>query len=147
MDDSLFQSGIDARSRVLGPEFVTKAFATADSFNREMQEMVTAYCWGGVWGRTTLTDRQRSLNNLCILASLNRGHEFKLHFRGALRNGCTLDELRDTLIQVMVYAGVPAGVEAFRLAREVLDAEGITPPPSDRPMPDIPESPGVQGGA
>jgi 4-carboxymuconolactone decarboxylase len=140
MDDSLFQAGIDARSRVLGPEFVTKAFSTADSFNREFQEMVTEYCWGGVWGRTALTDRQRSLNNLCILASLNRSHEFKLHFRGALRNGCTLEELRDTLIQVMVYAGVPAGVEAFRLAREVLDAEGVTPPPSDKAMPDIPGS-------
>ena len=92
------RAGIDARSRVLGPEFVTKAFSTADSFNREMQELVTAYCWDGVWGRTTLTDRQRSLHNLCILASLNRGHEFKLHFRGALHNGCTLDELHDTLI-------------------------------------------------
>ena len=91
-------------------------------------------------GRTALTDQQRSLNNLCILAALNRSHEFKLHFRGALRNGCSLDELRDTLIQVMVYAGVPAGVEAFRLAREVLDAEGVVPPPSDRPMPDIPDS-------
>ena len=141
MDDSLFQTGIDARSRVLGPEFVTKAFSTADSFNRDMQEMVTEYCWGGVWGRSALTDRQRSLNNLCILASLNRSHEFKLHFRGALRNGCTLDELRDTLIQVMVYAGVPAGVEAFRLAREVLDAEGVVPPPTDEPMPDIADSP------
>jgi 4-carboxymuconolactone decarboxylase len=63
-----------------------------------------------------------------------------LHFRGALRNGCSLDVLRDTLIQIMVYAGVPAGVEAFRLAREVLDAEGVTPPSSDRPMPDIPDN-------
>ena len=132
------RTGIDARSRVLGPEFVTKAFATADSFNLDLQEMVTEYCWGGVWGRTVLTDRQRSLHNLCILASLNRSHEFKLHFLGALHNGCTLDELRDTLIQVMVYAGVPAGVEAFRLAREVLDAEGIVPAASDKPMPDIP---------
>jgi 4-carboxymuconolactone decarboxylase len=140
MEDSLFQTGINARSRVLGPEFVTNAFATADSFNRDMQEIVTEYCWGGVWGRSVLSDRQRSLHNLCILASLNRAHEFKLHFRGALHNGCTLDELRDTLIQIMVYAGVPAGVEAFRLAREVLDAEGVTPPPSDKPMPSVPDS-------
>jgi 4-carboxymuconolactone decarboxylase len=145
MDESLFQGGIEARSRVLGPEFVTKAFSTADSFNREFQEMVTEYCWGGVWTRTALSDRQRSLNNLCILAALNRAHEFKLHFRGALRNGCTLDELRDTLIQVMVYAGVPAGVEAFRLAREVLDAEGITPPPTDRPMPNIADAGTAKG--
>ena len=130
MEDSLFQTGIDARSRVLGPEFVTRAFATADSFNREFQEIVTEYCWGGVWGRTALSDRQRSLNNLCILAALNRPEEFKVHFRGALTNGCTLDELRDTLIQVAVYCGIPAGVEAFRLARQVLQAEGITPEPA-----------------
>lgn len=141
MDQDLFDAGIAARSRVLGDEFVTAAFSTADSFNREFQEYVTEYCWGGIWGRSTLSDRQRSLNNLCILASLNRSHEFKLHFRGALRNGCTLDELRDTLMQIMVYAGVPAGVEAFRLAREVLVAEGITPPPTDKPMPNIPPSP------
>jgi 4-carboxymuconolactone decarboxylase len=140
MDQSLFQTGVAARSRVLGPEFVTRAFAGADSFNRDLQEMITEYCWGGVWGRSALSDQQRSLNNLCILAALNRPHEFKLHFRGALHNGCTLDELRDTLIQVMVYVGVPAGVEAFRLAREVLDEEGVVPPPSDRPMPDVPDT-------
>ena len=96
---------------------------------------------------SALTDRQRSLNNLCILASLNRAHEFKLHFRGALRNGCTLDELRDTLIQVMVYAGVPAGVEAFRLAREVLEDEGVVPPPTDRPVPDIAGGPAAPAHA
>ena len=84
-----------------------------------------------MWGRSALSDGQRSLNNLCILASLNRSHEFKVHFRGALRNGCTLDELRDTLVQIMVYAGVPAGVEAFRLAREVLADEGIAPGPKE----------------
>jgi 4-carboxymuconolactone decarboxylase len=138
MDQDKFDAGLEIRTRVLGPQYVIKAFGTADSFNRDFQDIVTANCWGEVWGRSALTDKQRSLNNLCILASLNRGHEFKLHFLGALRNGCTLDELRDTLIQVGVYAGVPAGVEAFRLAREVLDAEGIVPPPSESPMPDLP---------
>ena len=78
---------------------------------------------------TALSDRQRSLNNLCILAALNRPHEFKVHFRGALRNGCTLDELRDTLVQIAVYCGIPAGVEAFRLAREVLADAGVDVPP------------------
>src|SRR5215204_2425549 len=105
------------------------ARASTDSFNHEFQQILTEYCWGGVWGRSALTDRQRSLNNLCLLAALNRGEEFKTHFRAALGNGCTLDELRDTLIQIAVYAGIPAGVEAFRLARSVLDAEGITPEP------------------
>jgi 4-carboxymuconolactone decarboxylase len=130
MDTNRFDAGLEARKRVLGEEYVARAFATADDFNREFQDFITEYCWGGVWTRPGLTDRQRSLNNLCLLAALNRRDEFKAHFRGALRNGCTLDELRDTLIQVTVYAGVPAGVEAFRLAREVLDAEGVKPEPA-----------------
>lgn len=130
MDQELFDIGLEARTRVLGQEYVTRAMANADSFNLEFQQMVTEYCWGGVWGRSALTDKQRSLNNLCILSALNRSEEFKSHFRGALRNGCTLDELRDTLIQVAVYCGIPAGVEAFRLARQVLEAEGVVPPPA-----------------
>ena len=129
MDTERYDVGLEARRRVLGEEYVTRALSTTDSFNNELQQLVTEYCWGGVWGRSALTDRQRSLNNLCLLAALNRPEEFMTHFRGALRNGCTLDELRDTLLQITVYAGVPAGVEAFRLARRVLDAEGITPEP------------------
>ena len=129
MDTERYDVGLEARRRVLGEEYVTRAMSTADSFNHELQQLVTEYCWGEVWGRSALTDRQRSLNNLCLLAALNRPEEFMTHFRGALRNGCTLDELRDTLLQITVYAGVPAGVEAFRLARRVLDAEGITPEP------------------
>jgi 4-carboxymuconolactone decarboxylase len=130
MDTERYDVGLEARRRVLGEEYVTRAMSTTDSFNHELQQLVTEYCWGGVWGRSALTDRQRSLNNLCLLAALNRPEEFMTHFRGALRNGCTLDELRDTLLQITVYAGVPAGVEAFRLARRVLEAEGITPEPA-----------------
>jgi len=129
MDTERYDVGLEARTRVLGEEYVTRALSTTDSFNHEFQQLVTEYCWGGVWGRSALTDRQRSLNNLCLLAALNRPEEFMTHFRGALRNGCTLDELRDTLLQITVYAGIPAGVEAFRLARKVLEAEGITPEP------------------
>ena len=127
MDEETFDIGRDARSRVLGEEYVTRAFESADSFNLRFQELVTTYCWGEVWGQPTLSDKQRSLNNLCILAALNRSHEFTTHFRGALRNGCTLDELKETLTQIAVYAGIPAGVEAFRLAREVLESENIDP--------------------
>jgi len=129
MDTERYDVGLEARRRVLGEEYVTRAMSTTDSFNHDFQQLVTEYCWGGVWGGSALTDRQRSLNNLCLLAALNRPEEFMTHFRGALRNGCTLDELRDTLLQITVYAGVPAGVEAFRLARRVLEAEGITPEP------------------
>ena len=129
MDTERYDVGLEARRRVLGEEYVTRALSATDSFNHDLQQLVTEYCWGAVWGRSALTDRQRSLNNLCLLAALNRPEEFMTHFRGALRNGCTLDELRDTLLQITVYAGVPAGVEAFRLARRVLEAEGITPEP------------------
>jgi 4-carboxymuconolactone decarboxylase len=132
MDRERFEVGMEARTRVLGEEYVSRAFATADSFNLQFQQLVTEYCWGEVWGRTVLTDKQRSLNNLCILAALNRAQEFKSHFRGALRNGASLEELRDTLMQIAVYAGIPAGVEAFRLGREVLEAEGIVPDAADR---------------
>jgi len=128
MDQERFDIGKEARTRVLGEEYVTRALSTADSFNVEFQQLVTEYCWGEIWGRRVLSDKQRSLNNLCIIATLNRSAEFKIHFRGALRNGATLDELRDTLLQIAVYAGIPAGVEAFRLGREVLEAEGIVPP-------------------
>ena len=119
MDQSLFDAGIDARSRVLGSDYVVKAFSTADSFNREFQELVTEYCWGAGWGRTALSRRDKSLLNLVMLGALNRSTEFKLHLKGALTNGCTKDEIKDTLIQLAIYCGIPAGVEAFRLAREV----------------------------
>ena len=125
MDDRLFELGLAKRRKVLGDEYVDRAIGGADSFSSEFQQFVTEYCWGKVWGEgTALDDRQRSLNNLCILATLGRMEEFELHFRGALRNGCTADELRETLVQVTVYAGVPAGVSAFRAARKILADEG-----------------------
>jgi 4-carboxymuconolactone decarboxylase len=125
VNDELFELGLAKRRQVLGAEYVDRAMEGADDFNRDFQRFMTEYCWGGVWCGTELDDRQRSLNNLSILATLGRMEEFELHFRGALRNGCTLGELRETLVQVMVYAGVPAGVSAFRAARKVLAAEGI----------------------
>ena len=119
--------GLQARRRVLGDDYVDRALSGLDSFNAEFQELVTEYCWGQVWTRPTLSDRQRSLINLAMISALNRSHEFKVHVRGAIRNGCTVEEIRDTLMQVAIYCGIPAGVEAFRLAREVFDAEGVTP--------------------
>ena len=127
MATELYNRGLKARKRVLGEDYVDRAISAADSFNRDFQEIVTEYCWGSVWGRSVLDDKQRSLNNLCILSALNRGPEFKIHVRGAIKNGCTLDEIRDTLLQVAIYCGIPAGVEAFRSAREVFVEEGIDP--------------------
>ncbi len=128
MTNPTYETGLKIRKEVLGEDYVNKALDSADSFNREFQNLVTEYCWGASWGGEALTRKQRSLNNLCMLSALNRGHEFKMHFRGALKNGCTLDEIRETLIQVAIYCGIPAGVEAFRLAREVINEEGISVP-------------------
>lgn len=125
MSEELHERGLAIRRQVLGDEYVERATAGADDFTRDFQRLVSEYCWGFCWGGEGLSRRQRSLNNLCILASLNRLEEFELHLRGALRNGCTLEEIRETLIQVAVYAGVPAGVAAFRAARRVLEDEGV----------------------
>ena len=124
MDDDLYQRGMKVRRQVLGDAYVDKAMSEADDFNRDFQRLVTEYCWGEVLTRSVLTNKQRSLNNLCMIAALNRAHEFELHVRGALRNGCTPEEIRDCLFQVAIYAGIPAGVEAFRIAGKVLREEG-----------------------
>jgi 4-carboxymuconolactone decarboxylase len=124
MDKDRYDKGMAVRRQVLGDAYVDKATANVDDFTRDFQRLVTEYCWGEVWTRSVLTNKQRSLNNLCMIAALNRSAEFELHVRGALRNGCTPEEIRDALIQVAIYAGIPAGVEAFRIARKVLMEEG-----------------------
>jgi 4-carboxymuconolactone decarboxylase len=130
MSKERYEAGLAVRRRVAGAEYVERAYARADSFDKDFQDMVTEYCWGGAWGRGVIEDKTRSLLNLGMLAALNREHEFKIHFRGALTNGATLDELKEVLIQIAVYCGIPAGVTSFRLAREVLDEQGIKPDPA-----------------
>lgn len=115
-----FVTGRRIRSEVLGEAAVRKRLDEADSFNREFQELVTEFCWGAGWGRTALGRRDRSLMNLGMLSALNRPEEFALHVRAAIGNGVTREELQDALIQVAIYCGIPAGVEAFRIASEVL---------------------------
>jgi 4-carboxymuconolactone decarboxylase len=117
---SKFDDGLAVRKAVLGAEFVDKAIASADDFNRPLQELVTEYCWGAVWTRDGLPRRVRSMLNLAMLTALNRPHELKMHVLGALRNGVTREEIREVLLQATIYAGVPAGVDAFRIAREAL---------------------------
>lgn len=118
MDQKTFDTGLEIRKAVLGAEFVEKALASADDFNRPMQELTTEYCWGAVWGRDTLDRRTRSMLNLAMISALNRPHELKMHVKGALRNGVTKDEIREVLLQVAIYCGIPAGVDSFRIARE-----------------------------
>ncbi|MFO0996733.1 MAG: carboxymuconolactone decarboxylase family protein [Alphaproteobacteria bacterium] len=123
MANELYEKGLKIRKEVLGEAYVERALKNVDDFNREFQELVTGYCWGGIWGRPGLSRKQRSLNNLCMLAALNRPHEFEIHFKGALNNGCTLEEIRETLMQIAIYCGIPAGVEAFRIGRKVLQEQ------------------------
>lgn len=118
MSKETFETGLRIRKEVLGAEFVEKSFAAADDFNRPMQELVTEYCWGAVWGRETLGKKTRSLLNLAMISALNRPHELKMHVKGALRNGVSKDEIREVFMQVAIYCGVPAGVDSFRIARE-----------------------------
>ncbi len=119
MTNDMFERGLEIRKSVLGKEFVEKSISSADDFNRPMQELVTEYCWGAVWGREGLSKKTRSMLNLAMLSALNRPHELRMHLAGALRNGVTRDEIREVLLQVAIYCGVPAGVDAFRNAREV----------------------------
>ncbi|MFB9947483.1 carboxymuconolactone decarboxylase family protein [Rhizobium puerariae] len=118
MSKEMFERGLKIRKEVLGSEYVEKSLNAADDFNRDFQNLVTEYCWGAGWGRSALTRRDKSLLNLVMLGALNRGSEFKLHLKGAVTNGCSREEIKDTLMQLAIYAGIPAGVEAFRLARE-----------------------------
>ncbi len=120
MNDELFERGLEIRKSVLGAEFVEKSIAAADDFNMPMQKLVTEYCWGAVWGREELPKKTRSMLNIAMLAVLNRPHEFKLHIRGAIRNGVSKEEIREILLQVAIYAGVPAGIDSFRNAKEAL---------------------------
>jgi len=115
-----FELGRQIRTQVLGEEAVRRRLDEADAFNRDFQELVTEYCWGAGWGRTALSRRDRSLMNLGMLSALNRPEEFELHVGAALKNGVTPEELQDALIQVAIYCGIPAGVEAFRIASRVL---------------------------
>jgi 4-carboxymuconolactone decarboxylase len=119
MDQQTFDRGLEIRKAVLGKEFVENAFKSADDFNRPLQELVTEYCWGAVWGRPQLDRKTRSLLNLAMISALNRPHELKMHVGGALKNGVTREEIREVFLQVAIYCGVPAGVDAFRVAREV----------------------------
>ena len=119
MDQQTYETGLKIRSEVLGKDYVENSMKNADDFNKPFQEFVTEYCWGAGWGRPGLSRKERSMLNLAMISILNRPHELKLHIRGALTNGLTKDQIREIFMQVAIYAGVPAGVDAFRQAREV----------------------------
>lgn len=116
-----FDQGLEVRRSVLGDEYVDKALNNMTDFNRPLQELVTEYCWGEIWTRPGLEKKTRSLINLAMLTALNRPHELKTHTVGALRNGCTLEEIQEVFLQCAIYVGVPAAVDSFRIAAEVIN--------------------------
>jgi 4-carboxymuconolactone decarboxylase len=118
VNKELFEKGLAIRKSVLGAEYVEKSLAAADDFNRPMQELTTEYCWGWCWGREGLDKKTRSIINLAMISALNRPNELKMHVKGALKNGVTKEEIREVLLQVAIYCGIPAGVDSFRVAKE-----------------------------
>ena len=119
MNKELFDKGLEIRKSVLGKEFVENSIKNADEFAMPMQELATEYCWGYVWGREGLTKKQRSMLNLGMLAALNRGPELRLHINGAITNGVTKDEMKEIFLQVGIYCGIPASLDAHNIAMEV----------------------------
>ena len=117
-----YDHGLEIRRLVLGSEYVERSLKNATDFSRPLQELVTEYCWGAVWGREGLPKRIRSMLNLAMISALNRPHELKLHVRGALRNGVTREEISEILLQVAIYCGVPAAIDSLRLANEAFEA-------------------------
>lgn len=121
MADKLDEEGLSIRRQVLGDEYVDRALENADEFSWPLQELVTKYCWGEIWGRPGLELRTRSLINIAMLTALNRPQELRIHVHGALRNGCTREEIQEVLLQTAIYCGVPAALDAFKQARAILD--------------------------
>ena len=124
---SRLDEGLAVRRKVLGDDYVNRSMANADEFLQPLQELITEYCWGAIWTRPGLPAKTRSLLNLAMMTALNRPHELRLHLRGAIRNGCSHEEIREVLLQAAVYCGIPAGLDAFRTASEVLKESTTTP--------------------
>ena len=126
MDKERFEKGLAVRSDVIGTEYVKNTMENASEFSRDFQELLTEYCWGAAWGDDTLDRKTRSMLNVTMIAALNRMHEWELHFRGAMVNGVSRDELKAILNQIAIYCGVPVAVECHRIAKKVfaeLDGE------------------------
>jgi len=126
MDQKTYDAGMKMRCQVAGNEYVDKAMANVNDFNRDFQRIVTQYAWGECWGDDTLKPRERSILNLGMLAALGKMEEFQTHLRGALTNGLTPNEVRAVLTQIAVYCGIPVGVDCFRAAKPIIDAHQKT---------------------
>jgi 4-carboxymuconolactone decarboxylase len=124
----MFDRGLQTRREVLGAEYVDASLARADDFMMAFQRITTELAWDYVWNRPGLDRKTRSMLNLAMLTAAGKPAELKLHVKGALTNGVTVEEIKEVLLQASVYCGIPAGLEAFRAADEVLLAEGAVAP-------------------
>ncbi|WIT12184.1 carboxymuconolactone decarboxylase family protein [Paucibacter sediminis] len=122
MNDEQFDKGLAMRKQVMGEDFVARAYAGASEFSAPIQQHITRNAWGDVWQRPGLDLKTRSLVTVAMLTALGKQHELKGHVRGALNNGASVQEIQEVLLHATVYCGVPAAVEAFRSAAEVVEA-------------------------
>jgi 4-carboxymuconolactone decarboxylase len=129
-ESEMFDRGLKTRREVLGADYVDTSLAGADDFMMTFQRITTEWCWDYAWNRPGLERKTRSMLNLAMLTALGKTRELKLHVKGALANGVTVAEIKEILIQATVYCGIPAGLDAFRSAHEVLLAEGAVAPAS-----------------
>ena len=127
-ESAQFEKGLKLRREVLGTEYVDGSLAKADDFMMAFQRITTEWCWGYAWTRDGLDKKTRSMLNLAMLTALSKPVELKLHVKGALNNGVSVDEIKEILLHATVYCGIPAGLDAFKAAHEVLKAEGALEP-------------------
>jgi len=125
--DELYETGLKLRREVLGAKYVDGSIAKADDFMSAFQRITTEWCWGYAWSRPGLDRKTRSMLNLAMLTGLNRAAEIKLHVKGALANGVSVAEIQETLLHATIYCGIPAGLDAFKAAHQVLIEEGAIP--------------------
>jgi len=128
MDDSeMYQKGLGIRQEMFGADVVERRMAAAGEFGAPLQKLINQYAYGEVWGREAIPRKMRSLLALAMTCALNRPNELRIHLRGALKNGCSKDEIREVLLQVAIYCGIPSSLEAHNMATEVFAEESGTP--------------------
>ena len=125
MDNDMFKKGLERRKATLGKEYVEKNLEAADELTREFQEAMTAWCWGFGWSDDTIDAKTRSMMNLTMIGALDKMHEWEIHCRGALKNGVSKEEIRSIVHVIGIYCGVPQALTCFRVARKVLESEGL----------------------
>ena len=118
-DEQMHATGMTIRKEIFGADVVDKRMATAGEFGAPLQRLINQYAYGEIWGREAIPRKMRSLLAIVMMCAANRPHELRIHLRGAITNGCTRDEIREALLQVAIYCGIPASLDAHNLAMEV----------------------------